>query len=111
MTAAGHPDSACDTVGTCSRPERGAGDGLSRPASWYSKSVLIAHTSCDWPCLLATVSILERWAITQVVLEHGHLWGTRDVTVPVVAVGELETDLVRLTIDKHALSALPSTKP
>ena len=44
-------------------------------------------------------------------LEHGHLWGTRDVAVPVVAVGELETDLVRLTIDKHALAALPSTKP
>jgi len=60
---------------------------------------------------LAAVVVDERWGITQVVLEHGHLWGTRDVAVPVVAVGVLETDLVRLTIDKHALSALPSTKP
>lgn len=60
---------------------------------------------------LVALEIDERWTITQVVLEHGHLWGTRDVAVPAVAVGELETDLVRLTIGKHALSALPSTKP
>jgi PRC-barrel domain protein len=60
---------------------------------------------------LRAVRVDEHWQITQVVLEHGHLWGTRDVAVPVVAVETLETDLVRLTIDKHALAALPSTKP
>jgi hypothetical protein len=60
---------------------------------------------------LAALVVDGGWTITQVVLEHGHLWGTRDVAVPVVAVGTLETDLVRLTIGRHALTALPETKP
>ena len=60
---------------------------------------------------LAAVGVDEHWQITQVVVEHGTSGAHGDVAVPVVAVGELETDLVRLTIDKHALAALPSTKP
>ena len=35
--------------------------------------------------------------ITHIVLERGHLWGRRDVTIPIGAVARVETDSVTLT--------------
>jgi sporulation protein YlmC with PRC-barrel domain len=48
--------------------------------------------------------------VTHVVLEHGHLWGTRDVTIPIEAVGQIATDCVTLTISKNEAGALPAVR-
>jgi sporulation protein YlmC with PRC-barrel domain len=45
--------------------------------------------------------------ITHLVLERGHLWGRREITIPVGAVGRVETDAVTLTLSKDEVEALP----
>ena len=48
--------------------------------------------------------------ITHIVLERGHLWGRRDVTIPIGAVARVETDSVTLTLSKDQVGTLPSTR-
>jgi sporulation protein YlmC with PRC-barrel domain len=47
-------------------------------------------------------------AITHLVLERGHLWGKREVTIPMGAVARVHTDAVTLTLTKDEVGALPS---
>jgi sporulation protein YlmC with PRC-barrel domain len=52
--------------------------------------------------------------ITHVVLERGHLWGRREVTIPIGAVAKVETDSVTLDLTKDqvaGLSAVPVRRP
>jgi len=49
-------------------------------------------------------------AITGFVMRKGHLWGTRDVTVPVDQVEYSDGDTVFLKLDKAAVGALPAMK-
>ncbi len=44
--------------------------------------------------------------ITHLVLEHGHLWGRREVTIPIGAVARVETDTVTLILTKDEVEAL-----
>jgi len=44
--------------------------------------------------------------ITHLVLEHGHLWGRREVTIPIGAVTRVETDAVTLSLSKDEVEAL-----
>jgi sporulation protein YlmC with PRC-barrel domain len=46
--------------------------------------------------------------IGHLVLEHGHLWGKRDVTIPIGAVARLKSDSVTLTLSKDEVQALES---
>jgi len=46
--------------------------------------------------------------ISHVVLEHGHLWGRREVTIPIGAVERVDTDVVVLRLTKGEVGALPS---
>ena len=46
--------------------------------------------------------------ITHFVLERGHLWGRREVTVPIGAVASVETDAVTLSLSKDEIGALPA---
>ncbi len=46
--------------------------------------------------------------ISHIVLEHGHLWGHREVTIPTGAVHRVETDRIVLSLSKHEVGALPS---
>jgi sporulation protein YlmC with PRC-barrel domain len=46
--------------------------------------------------------------ITHFVLERGHLWGRREVTVPLGAVESVQSDVVELNISKDEVGALPS---
>jgi sporulation protein YlmC with PRC-barrel domain len=46
--------------------------------------------------------------ITHFVLERGHLWGRREVTVPIGAVASVESDVVTLSLSKDEVGALPS---
>jgi sporulation protein YlmC with PRC-barrel domain len=44
--------------------------------------------------------------ITHLVLEHGHLWGHREVTIPIGAVAKVESDTVTLSLSKDEVGAL-----
>jgi sporulation protein YlmC with PRC-barrel domain len=46
--------------------------------------------------------------IGHLVLEHGHLWGRREVVIPIGAVERVETDEVVLTLSKDEVGALES---
>jgi hypothetical protein len=48
--------------------------------------------------------------IAHVVLEHGHLWGRREVVIPASAVGRVDSDEVVLTLSKDEVGALPSAR-
>ena len=43
--------------------------------------------------------------ITDLLLEHGHLWGRREVTIPIGAVARVEIDAVTLNLSKDAVGA------
>jgi hypothetical protein len=45
--------------------------------------------------------------ITHLVLERGHLWGRREITVPIGAVAKVETDDVTLSLTKNQIGSLP----
>lgn len=45
--------------------------------------------------------------ITHVVLRQGHLWGKREVTVPLSAIASIHEDVVYLNLDKAAVERLP----
>jgi hypothetical protein len=45
--------------------------------------------------------------ITHLVLERGHLWGRREVTIPIGAVAKVETDDVTLSLIKDQVGRLP----
>jgi len=46
--------------------------------------------------------------ITHLVLREGHLWGQKDVTVPISAIDHIEEDTVYLNLSKHSIEALPT---
>ena len=46
--------------------------------------------------------------ITHLVLREGHLWGQKDVTIPVSQIDHIENNTVHLKLDKHSVEALPS---
>ena len=46
--------------------------------------------------------------ITYLVMREGHLWGKKDVIIPVFAMDDNGDDTVFLNIDKHQVEALPS---
>jgi sporulation protein YlmC with PRC-barrel domain len=46
--------------------------------------------------------------ITHFVLERGHLWGRREVTVPIGAIEKLESDTVTIGLTQKELGELPS---
>jgi sporulation protein YlmC with PRC-barrel domain len=48
--------------------------------------------------------------ITHFVLERGHLWGRREVTIPIGAVAKVETDTVTLHMSKEEVGELPSIR-
>jgi sporulation protein YlmC with PRC-barrel domain len=45
--------------------------------------------------------------IAHLVLERGHLWGRRDVTIPIGAVAKVGTDDVTLSLTKDQVGSLP----
>jgi sporulation protein YlmC with PRC-barrel domain len=46
--------------------------------------------------------------ITHLVLREGHLWGQKDVTIPVSQIERIEENVVYLKLDKHSIEALPA---
>jgi sporulation protein YlmC with PRC-barrel domain len=50
----------------------------------------------------------ENGHITHLVMREGHLWGHKDVIIPVSAIGETREDTVFLKLDKHQIESLPT---
>jgi sporulation protein YlmC with PRC-barrel domain len=48
--------------------------------------------------------------ITHFVLEHGHLWGRKEVTIPIGAVARVESDMVHVALSKDEVGALPAVR-
>ena len=48
--------------------------------------------------------------IGHIVLQHGHLWGRRDVVIPIGAIAHVENDVVSLSIAKDDVDALEQVK-
>jgi sporulation protein YlmC with PRC-barrel domain len=46
--------------------------------------------------------------ITHLVMREGHLWGQKDVIIPVSAMGDVLGDIVFLKLDKQQIESLPS---
>ena len=50
----------------------------------------------------------ENSHITHLVMREGHLWGKKDVIIPLSAMGETREDTVFLKIDKRQIESLPT---
>jgi hypothetical protein len=50
----------------------------------------------------------ENGHITYLVMREGHLWGSKNVIIPLSAMGEIREDTVFLKINKHQVEALPT---
>jgi sporulation protein YlmC with PRC-barrel domain len=48
--------------------------------------------------------------ITHFVLERGHLWGRKEVTIPIGAIASVETDAVHVALSKDEVGALPAVR-
>jgi len=46
--------------------------------------------------------------ITHLVMREGHLWGQKDVIIPLSAMGETRADTVFLKLNKHQIESLPT---
>ena len=46
--------------------------------------------------------------ITHLVMREGHLWGKKDVIIPLSALGDTLEDTVFLKLDKHQIESLPT---
>jgi len=46
--------------------------------------------------------------ITHLVLREGHLWGQKEVIIPVAAIARIEEDVVYLKLDKQSVKSLPA---
>lgn len=46
--------------------------------------------------------------ITHLILREGHLWGQKDIIVPIAAIDRIEANHVYLKLDKAAVAALPA---
>jgi sporulation protein YlmC with PRC-barrel domain len=45
--------------------------------------------------------------VTHVLLQEGHLWGRKEVAIPISAVSSVEDDGIKLSITKHQVQDLP----
>lgn len=50
----------------------------------------------------------ENGLITHLVMREGHLWGQKDVIIPLSAMGETRKDTIFLNLDKHQVESLPT---
>lgn len=52
----------------------------------------------------------EKHHITHLILRRNHLWGARDVTIPLSAIDHIADDTVYLSLSKKAVSELPEVR-
>jgi sporulation protein YlmC with PRC-barrel domain len=54
--------------------------------------------------------LVDEGHITHFVLERGHLWGRREVTIPINLVARVESDAVTVSLTKDEIGDLPAHK-
>jgi sporulation protein YlmC with PRC-barrel domain len=54
--------------------------------------------------------VVDGGHITHFVLERGHLWGKREITIPIGAVAKVENDAVLLSLTKAQVDDLPAVR-
>jgi len=52
----------------------------------------------------------ESGQVTHLLMRKGHLWGAKDVTIPISAIEKGDEGIIYLKIDKEAIKQLPSVK-
>lgn len=69
----------------------------------------VAATDADF---VGTVDglVVDDGHVTHFVLERGHLWGKREITIPIGAVAKVTNDAVSLSLSKAEVEALPSIR-
>jgi uncharacterized membrane protein len=50
----------------------------------------------------------DKGEITHFVLQEGHLWGKKEITLPLSAIDRIEEETVYLRLDKNAIESLPA---
>jgi sporulation protein YlmC with PRC-barrel domain len=50
----------------------------------------------------------ENGHITHLVMREGHVWGQKDVIIPISAMGDTHDDTVFLKLNKHQIESLPT---
>jgi uncharacterized membrane protein len=50
----------------------------------------------------------ESGHVSHIVLREGHLWGKKELTLPISAIDHLEQDTLHLKLDKHTIGLLPT---
>lgn len=48
--------------------------------------------------------------VTHMVLEEGHLWGKKDVALPLTDIDRVEDDVVYLNLDKKTIGEMPAVR-
>ena len=56
------------------------------------------------------VTIPTNGQITHLLLREGHLWGCKEVTIPVSEIERIEGGAVYVKLDKRGIQALPSVQ-
>src|SRR4051794_35895346 len=54
--------------------------------------------------------VVDEGHITHFVLERGHLWGKREITIPIGAVARVESDAIELSLTKAQVEDLPAVR-
>jgi sporulation protein YlmC with PRC-barrel domain len=54
--------------------------------------------------------VVDDGHITHFVLERGHLWGKREITIPIGAVAKVESDAIELSLTKAQVEDLPAVR-
>ena len=52
----------------------------------------------------------ENMHITHVTMRQGHLWGEKEISIPVSEIARIAEDVVHLKLDKRQIKALPAVK-
>jgi sporulation protein YlmC with PRC-barrel domain len=73
------------------------------------RSSTVAATDADF---LGKVDgfVVDDGQITHFVLERGHLWGKREITIPIGTVAKVESDAITLSLSKSQVEDLPSVR-
>jgi sporulation protein YlmC with PRC-barrel domain len=50
----------------------------------------------------------QKHAVTDILMREGHLWGAKDVVVPITEIQEADDDEIFLKLDKDEIDALPT---
>ena len=52
----------------------------------------------------------QNQSITHLILQEGHLWGKKDVTIPIEQINDIDEDAVHLKLSKEEVGALPTVE-